>query len=75
MSSKDGAKSQIRAAIDTDGVKSDDFVGPLLGALGPPVNVGTSVRNIYNWFWPVGFSDVDVERLMQYSEEATGVKF
>jgi len=72
MSSEEGAKSQIRAALDFENVQSDDFVGPLFALFGPPVNIGRTIRNVFNFFWLSGFRDVDSQRLMDFSEYVSG---
>jgi len=74
MSSEVGAASQIRAAVD-ETVASDSFVGPLLATLGPAVVLGKSYKNIFNYFWPVGFSETEGDRLMDYSAQRTGITF
>lgn len=66
MSADVGALSQIRAALDVDNVKSDDYVGPLFYVVGRPIIIGTSTQSFHH-FALKGHEDGD--RLWKHSEE------
>ena len=74
MSCEEGALSQIRAALDVENVKANQYVGPLYLITGRPVIVGTSLFSFHHLYTPVinkGLGD----ELWKFSEEAIGWRF
>lgn len=66
MSADVGALSQLRAALDVDNVKSDDYVGPLFYVVGRPIVVGSSTKSFHHCALK---GDEDGDILWQHSEE------
>jgi NAD(P)-dependent dehydrogenase (short-subunit alcohol dehydrogenase family) len=49
MDPKEGSLTQLRAALDREGVPSGSFVGPTLLAIGKPVVVGNLTDSMHHW--------------------------
>lgn len=49
MDPKEGSLTQLRAALDREGVPSGSYVGPTLLATGKPVVVGNLTDSIHHW--------------------------
>ena len=73
MSSDYGAKSQLRAALDSNNVKNDAYVGPLFGTVGRPVVLGTSMQYYHHSLWPSDEKAAD--ELWKWSEERLDISF
>lgn len=72
MSAESGSLSIFMAAFDSNRVTSDKFVGPIFGAFGVPITIGTSLQP-FPKLEP--FSQASVDALWEYSERAIGEKF
>jgi len=72
MSAEAGSLSIFVAAFDLNRVASDQFIGPIFGAIGVPVTIGPSLQP-FPKLEP--FSQDSVDALWEYSEGAIGESF